>query len=113
MCYIYKISNKVNKFVYIGQTMREPQKRWAEHLKSAETKKNRLYKAMRKHGIENFSFEVIDTIECDGLDTQNICFIVEKVHIKCNNAYWFGYNDTIGGKGFWFNRPKRGRKKKA
>lgn len=106
--YVYKISNTVNNFVYVGLTAREPQKRWKEHLYSAKKLNRRLYRAMRKHGIENFQFEVIAYLK--GLKNKDLLFEIEKQYITENNSYWFGYNDTIGGKGFKGNRPKRGRK---
>ncbi len=109
--YIYKISNTVNSFVYIGLTKREPEKRWKEHLNSAKKLDRRLYRAMRKHGVENFNFEVVAYLK--ELDNPELLFQIEKEYITKNNSYWFGYNDTIGGKGFWGNRPKRGRKKKT
>lgn len=108
--YIYKISNTINNFVYIGLTQREPQKRWKEHLNCSKNVNRRLYRAMRKHGSNNFNFEIMAYLK--NLKNKKILFDIEKQYIKENNSYWFGYNDTIGGKGFFYNRPKRGRKKK-
>lgn len=108
--YVYKISNTVNSFVYIGLTTREPEKRWKEHLYSAKKSNRRLYRAMRKHGVENFKFEVIAYLK--ELDNSPLLFQIEKEYITKNNSYWFGYNDTIGGSGLKGNRPKRGRKRK-
>jgi group I intron endonuclease len=108
--YVYKITNSVNSFVYVGLTKREPQKRWKEHLYLAKKSDRRLYKAMRKHGVENFKFEVVAYLK--ELDNENLLFEIEKEYITKNNSYWFGYNDTTGGKGFRNNRPKRGRKPK-
>lgn len=108
--YVYKISNTLNSFIYVGLTTREPEKRWREHLRSAEKVNRRLYRAMRKHGIENFTFEVIAHLK--DFRNENVLFEIEKEYIKQNNSYWFGYNDTVGGKGYRYNRPKRGRKKK-
>jgi group I intron endonuclease len=107
--YVYKISNTKNNFVYIGLTTREPTKRWKEHLYGAKKSNRRLYRAMRKHGIENFNFEVIAHL--DNFKNNEVLFIIEKEYIRQNNSYWFGYNDTIGGHGFKNNRPKRGRKR--
>lgn len=109
---IYKIFNNVNNFVYVGLTTRDPSIRWREHHKSAEKGINRrLYRAMRKYGLENFTYEILATLE--DLDNESMLFALEKAYISRYNSYWFGYNDTIGGKGYKYNRPKRGRKKKA
>ena len=110
MVYVYQISNTINNFVYIGLTTRTPQKRWREHLREAEKGTDRrLYRGMRKNGIENFSMEVIATLK--DFKDKDFLFEIEKKYITENNSYWFGYNDTIGGKGYKYNRPKRGRKK--
>jgi group I intron endonuclease len=59
---IYKITNHINDKVYIGQTIQtNPKMRWYGHQADARNgKKTHLYDSMRKHGIENFSWEVID-----------------------------------------------------
>lgn len=106
MLSVYKISNNINKWVYIGITTREPNIRWKEHLYGAKKKNGKLYRAMRKHGTENFSFEVVAQLK--GLQSKDIIFEVEKEYIKNYNSYWFGYNNTTGGKGIV--RPKRKRK---
>lgn len=109
--YVYKITNTVNSFVYIGLTTRPPEKRWKEHLYSAKKTNRRLYRAMRKHGIENFNFEVIATLK--EFKKVELLFDIEEQYIKQNNSYWFGYNDTLGGSiPTNKSRPKRGRKKK-
>ena len=110
MSAVYQIINKKNGFMYVGMTTRNPEIRWNEHIKSAnDGVDRRLYRGMRKHGIENFEFQVIATFE--DLKDKDIIFKVEKQYIKEKNSYWFGYNDTVGGKGYKYNRPKRGRKK--
>ena len=109
--FVYKISNTVNSFVYIGLTTRkDPFIRWKEHLRASKTSNRRLYRAMRKHGVENFQFDIIATLK--ELKKQDLLFEVEKEYISQNNSYWFGYNDTLGGHvPTNKTRPKRGRKK--
>lgn len=61
MYYAYLITNNVNKKVYVGITL-NPYERWLRHQSNArntEGKTTYLYNAMRKHGLENFSFDVI------------------------------------------------------
>ena len=109
--YVYKISNQVNSFVYIGLTTRQnPFIRWKEHLRASKKANRRLYRAMRKHGTENFKFEIIATLK--ELKSKDLLFKVEENYIQENNSYWFGYNDTLGGHiPTNKTRPKRGRKK--
>lgn len=64
--YIYKITNAVNGKVYIGQTVQRYQKRFTDHLHEAfgngDGRDNRLYRAMRKYGRENFSIYLLEEI---------------------------------------------------
>lgn len=108
--YIYKIFNTVNSFVYIGMTTRTPEIRWKEHLYHSKRTDRRLYRAMRRHGVENFKMEPIAYLK--DFKDQDLIFEIEEKYIKQKNSYWFGYNDTTGGRGFIGNRPKRGRKRK-
>lgn len=63
---IYKITNTINQMCYVGQAVNVAD-RWKQHIKrgmGAETPtKNKLYPAMLKDGVENFTFELIE--ECD------------------------------------------------
>lgn len=59
---IYKITNLVNGKAYIGQTIQaNPKARWYSHWDYVRKgRKSHLYDSMRKYGIENFSWEVVD-----------------------------------------------------
>ena len=91
---IYKITNQVNGKVYIGQSVRIKQ-RWSQH--KAEAKENRrntlLYNAMRKYGIENFTFEVIEECSQEQLNEREIYWI--SYYDSFNKEK--GYNMTPGG----------------
>lgn len=95
---IYKITNTINNKCYIGQTVKSPEERWKEHKAHANgthiNDKNKiLYKAMRKYGIENFTFEVLqDNIESyEQLDKAEIYWI------DFYQSFLHGYNATQGG----------------
>ena len=97
--YIYKITNKINKKIYVGQTKKYPQTRWNEHKRNSANPLHRnyeypLYKAFRKYGIENFSFEIIEECEFINLDSKEIFWI------NFYDSYNNGYNQSLGGKGF-------------
>jgi group I intron endonuclease len=59
---IYKITNKINGKVYIGKHCGVSEERWKTHLKNAldSTRPEHLYRAMKKYGVENFIYEIID-----------------------------------------------------
>ena len=54
--YIYKIENKVNGKLYIGQTINSIKKRFRKHLGqiNSQNQCSALYSAIRKYGKENF-----------------------------------------------------------
>lgn len=95
--YIYKITNILNNKVYIGQThIRNPIKRWVDHFNDAYVNQHDyfLYRAMRKNGIENFIFQIIEkNIPIDKLNEREIFFI----QLFQSNNKEFGYNLTRGG----------------
>lgn len=65
--HVYMIRNKINNKVYIGLTTREDyRRRWTEHKKDANRVTTRsfrhpLYRSMRKHGIDNFEFKILES----------------------------------------------------
>lgn len=97
MGYIYKITNKINNKVYIGQTSRTIEIRWKEHKKNINSLCDRLplYKALKKYGVDNFTIEEIDECENSLLDEREIYWI----HYYNSFSKENGYNCTSGGKG--------------
>lgn len=98
MAHIYKITNELNNKSYIGKTEKaNPLDRFYEHIKDSksENKENRpLYRAFNKYGIENFSFEVIETVLLEEGSAREIYWIA-----KCQTYGNTGYNATKGGDG--------------
>lgn len=95
---IYLITNKLNGKQYVGQTTRTVEQRIKEHIQEAQNSCRRrnlhLYNAIRKYGVENFSFEVLETnLNESELDEYEIKYI------KKYNTLKNGYNNTIGGGG--------------
>lgn len=98
---IYKIQNTINNFVYIGQTITSnPMLRWKDHYSSYLYGSNYpLYKDMRKYGVENFVFQIIETnISLNELDAK------EQYYIKTYNAVKNGYNILFGGQETRFSK---------
>lgn len=97
---IYKITNLVNNKIYIGQTVNY-EERVRHHKQTAfrenSKEKNRpLYKAIRKYGVDNFKFEIID--EASNLDELNNKEIYWIAYYDCCVDNDKGYNLDKGGK---------------
>ena len=102
--YIYKLTNKKNGKVYIGQSCRNPEVRWEEHVKGSlstdERQKTYLQNAINKHGWDNFLPKIIEVIDVEKgksfLDEREVKHIIEyESYYKSGK----GYNLTLGGSG--------------
>ena len=89
--YIYKITNQLNNKCYIGQTT-DYKRRFQEHknIGYGIEENKLLYYAIKKYGIENFSFEVIE-------DKTSKYNEREKYWIQYYDSFENGYNMTEGG----------------
>lgn len=97
ICGIYKIENLINGKIYIGQSV-DINYRFKNHKSESFNPKSNAYetaihRAIRKHGIDKFSFEIIE--ECN----QNELKEREIYWIKYYDSYGKGYNMTHGGEG--------------
>jgi group I intron endonuclease len=93
---IYKFQNKFNNKIYIGQS-RCIEKRKTQHLIGAFNENQDDYdglfhRAIRKYGIDGFSFEVLVECEVDELNEQEKFYIAQY-----NSMYPNGYNMAPGG----------------
>lgn len=98
--YIYKITNILNEQIYIGKS-KKPKVRWRQHKSHSKVRNTKLYYAMRKYGIENFVFEIIE--EC----FENEVNEREMYYVSLLEPY---YNMTNGGDGGGFLNKKHGDK---
>ena len=96
---IYKITNKINGKIYVGQSVNIAE-RWKQHEYKAFNSKELAYnsaihQAYRKYGIENFVCEVIEQCRPEELDEREIYWIQELNSLVPN-----GYNILSGGQKF-------------
>ena len=94
---IYRIINKIDGKSYIGQYCKDnPKQRFTNHKSRArkEDSTEYLYRAIRKHGIENFDFKLICVCDNNTLNELEIQYIKEFDTFGPN-----GYNMTVGGQG--------------
>ena len=89
---IYKITNKINKKIYIGQS-KDIEYRWKDHKRRFKNQKTPIQKAIYKYGIDNFSFEVLKECSIDCLNDLEIYYI----QLYNSTDKNIGYNITSGG----------------
>lgn len=90
---IYLIKNKVNKKVYVGQTVRS----FSERIQNYKNGQGNDYinNSINKYGWDNFEFSIIDNAETiQELNEKEIKYIKQ---YNSNNKE-FGYNIEIGGR---------------
>lgn len=93
---IYKITNNINNKSYIGKSIKIEQ-RWKNHIFGAMSHKvpieqcSPLQADIRKFGIENFTFQVLELCEKEDLNSN------ETKWIKKLKTFENGYNRTLGG----------------
>lgn len=88
---IYKITNKINGKVYIGQTIRPAQQRFRRHINDAMNNilNTHFAKAIRKYGPDAWELTIIDKAE-----TQEELNQKEQYWIRYYNSVIDGYNET-------------------
>ena len=91
MGYIYKITNKITKLSYIGQTILDLEDRWRRHC-SQRSNCRYLKLAISKYGIESFEFKLICICFDNDLNKYE-CFYMNKYNTLVPN----GYNLREGG----------------
>lgn len=97
MCGIYKIQNLINDKIYIGQSV-DIDYRFRNHKSESFNPKSNSYdtaihRAIRKYGVENFSFDIIEECCQDELREREIYWI------NYYGSFGNGYNLTTGGEG--------------
>lgn len=95
---IYKIENKINHKIYIGQT-NNLDKRKAEHFNELNNNKHFNYylqRSVNKYGIDNFDFVVLQT--CDN----------DRKLLNELETYWWVYYSKLVGKENMYNLAHTG-----
>lgn len=94
--YIYRIVNKINQKSYIGST-NSPERRFQEHInaskwKSCDSYNYPLQSAIRKYGVSNFDFCIIEETSCNDVSKRERYWI--EYYNTLTNSGW-GYNQTV------------------
>ena len=90
---IYRFVNSINGKVYVGYT-KDFTKRLHEHKQDSKRLSTKFYKAINKHGWDNFVCDILyQSLDVNHIKQMEIYFISE------HNSYRKGYNSTLGGEG--------------
>ena len=96
---IYIVINKINKKVYVGQTINSLPNRKKSHYYEMRTNRdnNHFHNALRKYGKNQFNWFILK--KCENLEELDVW---EKFYIKVLNSQnkKYGHNLTDGGKIF-------------
>lgn len=95
--FVYLLTNAIDEKKYVGKTEKTVEERWREHVSNSHNPKKQeyLYRAMRKHGVDNFSRTLLATASsAEELNDLERRFIQEMNTLSPN-----GYNMTYGGEG--------------
>lgn len=109
---IYKITNLTNNKSYIGKSsnIEERFKYHKYNYQSFGKDWNKtLYKAFRKYGLNNFSFDIIEEMTKDEYD--KFSNNREQYWIQYYDSFENGYNETKGGEGGFIPRGLSSTKK--
>lgn len=92
---VYKITDQITQEAYIGQSVNIAS-RWKDHIKygigaSSASVSNQLYTAIKRDGIESFTFELLEECSSDKLNEK------EKYYISLYQTDIYGLNSTKGG----------------
>lgn len=105
--YVYRIKNLINGKEYYGIT-NNYKRRWCEEKRYPSNKKYRqvIQEAIHKHGVENFSFEVLKS----NLSIEDAVKMEEQLIAENNSTVPNGYNVDKGGSYFPKGKPHKGEK---
>ncbi len=90
---IYKVTNLTTKEIYIGKSVNIAD-RWVNHIKGAcgleGIADSQFQRALKKYGIQNFSWEILEKVTKDQLSER------EKYYIDLYDTKNYGYNQRLG-----------------
>jgi group I intron endonuclease len=107
VAYVYMITSPRGK-MYVGQTHRDVQKRWNEHIKDAKSGNGScrlIGRALQKYGADAMQFRVLAVVE----DLAAALDFEQKAIAAYNTLAPNGYNLTTGGEGWEPSEEARGR----
>lgn len=100
---IYKITNRINGKVYIGQSI-HIKRRWQEHCRPST--KSIISDAIKKYGKENFSFEIIEECNVEELNEKE-AYYIESYNSLTPNGYNIIEKNDMGYNSYHLNSKEK------
>lgn len=102
---IYKVTNKINNKIYIGQSINTLNRRRTNHYSSARNHNNNsiFHKALMKYSEDDFAWEIVEIISNNNIEllqkelNEKECYFIKLYESNNLNK---GYNMTAGGESF-------------
>lgn len=103
---IYKITNKINGKIYIGQTV-NLENRLKEHFSKQNCTGKKFRNAINKYGKENFEYEVLEWVESDKLNEREQYYLdlYQPFDDKGYNLQRYSEKSNLGAK--WSDEVKQ------
>lgn len=95
MAYIYKITNKLNGKIYVGQTVSKLEARFKRHVVDSKRMGCALHIAIQRHGAHNFDIVELEQCPREHLNEREV-FWISSLDSRRKSV---GYNMTSGGNG--------------
>lgn len=96
---IYKITDKSNGKVYIGQSSNIERRR-REHFEWNKNPDQYIDILIKERGNDNFTFEILEECSKEELTLR------ERYYIELYDSFYNGYNKTKGGQEIYHGNPK-------
>ena len=97
MLHLYCITNKINGKKYVGITKQGADRRFRQHISDSKRYKTVLHNAIRKHGPDSFSLEIL----CKARSYDELMRMEKETIESLNTMHPNGYNMTYGGDANW------------
>ena len=92
VCVIYLITHKETSQKYVGQSI-DIGRRWRHHIMGYDIEHSRVERAIRKHGVDKFNFQIITELPND-----------IKL-LNCHEKYWIKFYNTYEDKNHYNLTP--------
>jgi len=95
VAYVYRLTCTITQKAYIGITIRHPFQRWGHHVHDAFKQNRDTYfaRAIRKHGKDNFTLEVLHVVE----HVDDAARLERELISSLGTLAPHGYNSSTGG----------------